>query len=292
MLFRLIFTILIIICISCNQATPIAEDKDFVTIGTFNIAWLGDGINDRIDRIEDDYKQIANLINQTGIEVLGLQEIENEKAIKKILAYLPDYDFIMANKHGAQNIALIYKKYIDIKFISEYMPLAIQENRNRPGLIIEAKKGNFDWIMMIVHFKSTSHYDDTPEKKEDSYYIRTLQAEKTVLWADSVIKNSKEKDIIIMGDFNDTPNRKKNNSLTSIKNSNLFFLTDSLKSCKFPTWYSIDHILVSQSAKIRYLENSIGMYDFNKSISSKQSKSISDHCPVFAKFEIKTPDND
>ena len=269
------------------------SEKSTVTIGTFNIAWLGDGRNDRIKRTAKDYKKIAEHIQHTGADILGLQEIENEKAMEKLLKYLPDYSYVLSETGSAQKVGFIYKNDVIVSNPVEYMPLAIKKNRQRPGLIIRAQKGNFDWIMMVVHYKSTSRYDNTPELKERSREIRKQQADITAAWADSLLKDSDEKDIIIVGDFNDTPTRTKNPTLTNLQNnSSLFIHTGRLKSCKHKAWYSIDHIICSQSANERYIYNSEFIYNIYSSESAETAKNISDHCPVIMVFETESPDND
>lgn len=262
--------------------------ENYLTIGTFNIEWLGDNINDRNERTDVDYRLIAEIINNTGADILALQEIENENALDIIMQYLPEFSYFLGKEGRQQNVGVIFKKTISAKFIEEYMPLAIEPKRNRPGLIAEFKVGKFEFIIMSVHFKSTSRFDDTQEKLEHSRTTRLKQAEVVSQWADSVLKAGKHRNLIILGDLNDTPIRKKFNTLYPIvNNKNLVFLTDSLKSCKYRTMYAIDHIVVSKAAKERVLPGSAGMFDFRSSYDKTAAKKISDHCPVLVRFNIK-----
>lgn len=289
------FLLLIIISfvfVGCGN-TPATSEDSTVTIGTFNIAWLGDGIRDRKDRTEADYQQIADVIKETGADLLGLQEIENEQALERLLKYLPDYSFLIGEKGRQQNLAVLFKKGIQVKLIGEYIPLIIEKRRTRPALIIEARKGNFDWLMMVVHLKSTSHWDNTPEKKIKSRELRLQQAQKISFWADSILGLNKEMDLIITGDFNDYPNRMKDRCMKSIvDNESLIFITEGMTSCKKKTWKLIDHIVGSTSAMNRYVKNSRRIYNFFSSLPAIQAKLISDHCPVIAQFDITAPDND
>lgn len=278
--------------LSC-RSEAIEDDPSSVKIGTFNIAWLGDGIKDNIQRSESDYQRIANIISQINPDILGLEEIENAKAIERIIKYLPSYNYFISENGSKQNLCFIYKKGLEVNYKGLYFPLAVDTTNTRPGAILEAKKGNFDWIILAVHLKSTSRYDSTPELKDISRNLRLEQAKIIVKWADSILAEGKEQDLIILGDFNDTPKRQKFPSLTPILNSNsLFFLTDELKSCRFKNWYSIDHIIVSYSAKNRFIENSEFMFDFNSSLNDIEVEKISDHCPVTVRFDVISPDND
>ena len=86
------YTLLLIVLIVATSCTKVSFDKQqTVVVGTFNMEWLGDGIDDRIKRSERDYERLAEVIENTNADVLGLQEIENEAALKRIMKYLPEY---------------------------------------------------------------------------------------------------------------------------------------------------------------------------------------------------------
>jgi len=265
-----------IILISCNNSS---ETKDeYIGIGTFNIEWLGDGVNDKFCRNENDYKNIA----------------ENQDALNKILKYLPDMNsYILTNSGSDQNLAIISKKFIDVNLIAEYSPLEVRQNKTRPGLIVECKADNFDWIMMNIHLKSTSRYDSTYEMKEESRTIRLEQTELLNKWIDSIIAFSSEKDIIIVGDFNDSPIDVINNTLTPlVENDKINFISKDLNSCKYDYLKAIDHIVISKNIKNRYIQNSVKLFNFYDSMPDYTAKKVSDHCPVIAKFNIYIQDND
>jgi len=106
-----------------------------VCLGTFNLEWLGDGIDDKKPRSSADYMKFAEIIANSGMEIVGVQEVENPSAMKKIMKYLPDYKFIVGNKGSAQNLGLIYKNTIQVESLGEYTPLKVEPELTRPGLI-------------------------------------------------------------------------------------------------------------------------------------------------------------
>lgn len=273
----------------CSVTT---QRTDTVTVGTFNIAWLGDGDKDREKRDDDDYARIASVITQMNADIIGLQEIENEAALRKVMRYLDSYSCFVGSTARGQNVALLYKEGIEVQKIYEYMPVAIHKGRNRPGLVAHCKKGNFDWTMMVVHLKSTSRYDSTDEMRQESRETRRLQCSAISHWVDSVV-TTKEKDVIIVGDFNDFPLRKKDPTLTTLlENKQVTFITKERKSCKDEKLFAIDHIVTSQTAQKRFLLGSDGMINFYASEKKEIAQKISDHCPVVSTFEILSPDND
>lgn len=266
-------------------------NDDIVDIGTFNIAWLGDGEEDRVNRTENDYENISLIIKQSGVDILALQEIENEEALLRVLKYLPDWNYIIGINGKQQNLAYLYKKGIKVKKSEEYLPLIVKKDRTRPGLIAYLEIGNFDFIIMNIHLKSTSRYDNTKEKKLESYNLRRRQSEVIKQWSDSILINNIDKDIIILGDFNDHPDRKLDN-LKPLKNMNMEFITADITSCKDPNWDSIDHIVLTHSVTKRLIPFSQRMFNHYFSLQEFNSKKISDHCMVIFSVDINKKDND
>jgi endonuclease/exonuclease/phosphatase family metal-dependent hydrolase len=288
--FRFLLILTILIFTSCNSRSR--SDYSPLIIGTFNISWLGDGINDEIPRTNADYQRIAGIIKNLNPDIMALQEIENSNAIKRVLKYLDGYKFIIATDRGKQNECIIYNNSIEISPLGEYKKLIVELYKTRPGLLAKVKKGNFDFIMMDVHFKSTSRFDSTSELVEISKEERLHQAKIISAWTDSILRIGQEKDLIILGDFNDYPNRINEPTLTPIaENLNLTFLTNGLKSCKNPILYGIDHIVVSKTAAKRYIANTLRIYDIYSSLPDSEIEKVSDHCPIVIQFEVKSQDN-
>lgn len=268
-----------------------SHEESFV-VSTFNIEWLGDGINDRIKRSEKDYQNIAKIIQMINADIFGLQEIENKAALHRIIKYLDGYQYIIFDNWGKQNVACLYKSGVEIFNSYLYYPLSLDSRFLRPGLVIEGRKGNFDWIIKIVHLKSSSRFDTTAEMVQRSIELRSNQVMIIRYWLDSVYNSSNEQDIIIIGDFNDSPKKRETTLTPLLEYEQITFLTDELKSCKNPYWNMIDHIVVTHSAKNRYISGSLWQYNFHQSLTVKESEKVSDHCPVIVAFEIKSPDND
>jgi exonuclease III len=302
--YKLLLLVFVVILLNaCNveskQNQEQAKDQkelytsnDNIIFCTFNIAWLGDGINDKEERNDSDYQNIASILKEINADIFALQEIENIEALNKVLKFLPGYKAQIFDVNIPQNCAILYKKKIKIKNPSVYFPLQVDNRNLRPGLLFEAKKGNFDFKMMVVHLKSTSGYDNTEEKREKSFETRKKQDSVMTHWIDSTLKSGKEKDLIICGDFNDNPLKEKHNLIQLAQNSNMTFLNADLLSCKNPKWKIIDHFVVSNSVKTRYNPSSLYIYDLKSAFTEEEVKKLSDHCPLVMSLEIKSPDND
>lgn len=291
--FALMFFI-VILFVSCNNGSEfeVASDQNFITIATFNCEWLGDGIDDINIRTAEDYENIAKVLADTKSDLIALQEVENSQALDIIIKHLPDYKYVCGENGGKQNLAFLFNEDIKLTQIHEYMPLVLEANQTRPGLVAYCKKNNLDFWIMNVHLKSTSRYDSTDYLKQKSYEIRTRQAEILNNWVDSILAHS-ERDIIILGDFNDNPNKKANPTLSVLAgNTNIEFQTEDFNSCKNYYWDAIDHIINSKNLNKRILTGSIMMFDTYNFYGKEKAERISDHCPVMITYEVKSPDDD
>jgi len=291
MIKKVLILLSLVFIISCNS-TKVDYDNTTIKVGTFNLEWLGDGIDDRKQRSDYDYKMIADLVKESGADIIGLQEIENATALDKLIKHLPGFKYIVGETGYVQNPAVIFRDSLSVKFVENYQPLAVKPQRTRAGLVVEVKKGNFDFVMMVVHFKSTSRYDNTEELRKESFELRRMQALVVKNWADSITTKTKEKDVIVVGDFNDNPKRDTKVLIPLIQDNQYMFLSDNLGSCKNPKWDCIDHIVINRSVFERLIPGSVYMYDVPAKYEDYEIEKISDHCPVYTKFNILMPDND
>lgn len=272
-------------------STAKMSDQDHVVIGTFNIEWLGDGADDMKPRTEGDYQRIADVIERTGVDVLGVEEIENQQALDRVLRYLPSYRGFVYDAGIKQNVGVVYRLPAKVTQVGAYEPLTLGITRMRPGLILHCAKGDLDWLMMVVHLKSTSRADSTDALRDESRIIRGKQAAMLRSWCDSVIKTTPEKDVVIAGDFNDFTGRRSDQAtLTPLINSKeMQFLTGALHSCKNPNWYVIDHVVVSHTMRDRMVPSSERVDDTRAYLNGQEADAVSDHCPVTVRFVTRTP---
>jgi endonuclease/exonuclease/phosphatase family metal-dependent hydrolase len=263
-------------CGSAERSTP----ADVLVVGTFNMEWLGDGVDDRKPRSNEDYQRIARTIEAMHADVIGVQEVENMAALQRVLAYLPGYTAVLGTGGREQNVGFVYRADIEVRNIGEYAPVAVIAGRNRPGYVITCRKGAFDAVVMSVHLKSTSRYDSTDALRTASYEQRRQQAAILRTWADSV-SAAVDPDVIIVGDLNDFPNRKKNATLTALLDEKaLTFATRGLASCRYEGMEGIDHVVVSASVAPRIVSTMTRTENLRAWMSDAEVKNVSDHCPV------------
>ena len=104
----LVFIFLIVLLSCSKEKEQVIVSDGTLTVGTFNLEWLGDGVRDRNDRAESDYKNIAEIIIKTKADILAVQEIENPAALMKVIRYLPNYSFYVGRGGAQQNLGFIF----------------------------------------------------------------------------------------------------------------------------------------------------------------------------------------
>lgn len=272
----------------CACSTSQGNSDTTVTVATFNMEWLGDGDNDQNTRTDKDYLAIADIIVKTEADVLGVQEIENQAALNKVLRYMQGYKGIVLDGGTQQNVGVIYKDGVQVELVNAYWPLVLTERgRLRPGAVLRCSKGSFDWLMMVVHLKSSSRYDSTAELRDRARTLRGEQSQLLQTWADSVIAADVERDVMIVGDFNDYPGNRKLPTLSPLTDdSNLRFLTERMKSCRAQTIPGIDHIVVSESVASRFIKESDRTENFHAFLPQALANRVSDHCPVIVRLRL------
>jgi len=273
---------------SCSSTS--FDTSQFVTIGTFNLEWLGDGASDKKPRTDADYLLIADVIEKTGADVIGVQEVENEAALRKILRYLDGWKGTVGSTARDQNVGLLWRESVKVVVEGEYMPVAIEHGRNRPGFVVNCTKSGLSWKMMVVHLKSTSRYDSTAEMREESRRVRTRQVDVIAAWTDSLLTVASEPNVIVVGDFNDYPQRTNAPTLTTLlQSSKMKFVTEGVKSCKDKNFVTIDHVVVSPSVLQRLIKGTERTENFRAFLSAQDADMVSDHCPVIVRFSTSSP---
>ncbi len=253
------------------------------TVGTFNIEWLG-----QKQRTEEDYKQIAQVIKDSGASVLGVEEIADIEGLKSVMKHLPDHGYILG-KSGKQMVGMIFDKNrvkYDAKSIQVLDDVTLGNPNMRPPLSVDMKVDDkYDFNFTVMHLKAG--FD------ERAIGIREQQAQKMNEWVKNRQATNSDKDMIIVGDYNDFNN---SNTLNNMDKGNpLDFATDEAgKDFYTNIRYKsvIDHVALSNSpggASEEYVQGSLRTIDESKY--PNYTRSVSDHKPVF--FDIRTDkDND
>ena len=276
LLFCLIFA-----CTKENIETDfskIEKNDKTITIASFNALRLGEK--------QKDYKAFSKIL--ANFDLIGLEEVMNEKGIKKVQAYLEKltkekWDYIISEDSvGSENYreyyAFIYRrdKFLEAKGLGFYKEKDENEFMREPyGAYFKA--GNFDFVYIIAH----SVFGDKEKQ-------RLLEAANYVNVYEYFSKLTNEDDIIIAGDFNTAADNmafknlsdKYNVSYILEPNENLTTLSDN----KLVSSY--DNFFINSKKTKEFTGNS-GVYNFIKNNNyAIIKKYVSDHLPIFSEYSI------
>jgi len=232
---------------------------------------------------------LFQIIHDIDIDLIAVQEIDDNNLFMGMIDSLDGYQgFVSQLPAYGQRIGIIYKS----TSISISDPKQIFINDDwafpRPPLITYVVVRNndrtvFDFILIILHLKA--FFDKESENR------RRVATQKLADYISTYLLASAEKDILIVGDFND--------KIDDPVEENIFqvFLDDSTnyQCLTFPTKdiptyignfkSSVDHIIISGDTRDEYYGGDIQVLKIDE-VFKNYVEYISDHRPVLARFFI------
>lgn len=155
-------------------------------------------------KVENIARVLTNIGEWEGVDVVGLQEIENDYVVKRLCSTLRrnEYAFVHYDSPDQRGIdvALIYKKARFDTLCTRAIPVPLGTQTTRDILYVCGITDNSDTLHLFV-----CHLPSQLGGAEESEWKRT--AAKTVLQAavDSVFSLYPHARIIVMGDMNSAP---------------------------------------------------------------------------------------
>ena len=271
------FLFFLILTISMTIAISYQIFAENIIIASFNVLRLGDN--------SKDYETTAKVISK--FDLIGLEEVMNEKGLKKLKAKLESntkikWDYIISEKPvGSKDYkeyyAFIYKK--DKFQVATSLNTFKESNKNmfiREPFAAKFKSNNFDFVYIICH----SIFGDN----EKNRILEASNYSKVYSYYSDIVPN--EDDIIIAGDFNLPANDMafqsliEQNNLSYIINPNWFKTTLSDKGLSS----SYDNIFINRERTLEYTGR-YGVYNYTKNNYKILRKWISDHLPIFIEVD-------
>ena len=118
-------------------------------VGCWNIEWFSlDAKNARTDA---DVDRMANVIKQSGVAVLGLEEIADEVALDALTARLPGWKYTLGTTGRQQRCAILWdSSRAEVGRAFEYpdINLGVEKGAGnlRAPLVAPVKIGTFDFL--------------------------------------------------------------------------------------------------------------------------------------------------
>lgn len=252
-------------------------NKGTIMLASFNVLRLGEK--------EKDYRTLVKIISK--FDIIGLEEVMNEKGLKKLRGYLEketkskwEY-FISENSVGSENYREYYGYIYKKDLIDEQKPLGFYDEKNENEFMREPygmyfRVKNFDFVFILAH----SIFGDKEKQRviEASNYINVYEY---------FMKKSKETDIIIAGDFNlpgndfGFRNLKLRYNVEPLLDADVELTTFS--DMKLVSSY--DNFFINRDYTQEYTGKK-GVYNYLKNNNKYMKQYISDHLLIFSEYNI------
>lgn len=298
-----------------------AQNGKTIEIGSFNIEWFPCKDDGQLMKKYDinlrrpptgnatNIKALFSLLKELDVELFGLVEIVDPKLLQEAAEkYLgPQFKVLYAPSKSSQKVAFLYDSSV-LRVVGQpeiYAEVTLDpDSWLRPAFRAYFKviPNGFDFHAIITHLKAAP----------GGYKTRQKQWQVLAQILKDLPEQTRDADIVLMGDFNNVSRHQEQEFLPVMKKLNFFWATSELKDQGYFSNYwqpdysvqriegsLIDQIFISDDARLEYVPGSMrvgGMCSQKKREFSADSipefyEEISDHCPVYGTFRADV-DND
>ena len=284
--------------VASSLRMPSEDRAETVDVGCWNVEWFGSPDDGPLDEVVQ-LRNVKNVIKQTNLDLVGLEEVVSEAAFKTLMAGLPAYDGLLVTDprvaQGAayysareQKVALLFKK----RFTVDSARLVVTEQSyafaGRPPMEVHLSftEGGAPRTLVVVvaHFKAMANSDGYTRRITASNALKYfLDREYPTRW------------VLAIGDFNDdidvsTYQRKPSPFAPFVDDPAYRFTTDALSAAGTSTTASfsstIDHHLATDELARRFVEGSAKVLRPEAWVTDYVLKT-SDHYPVITRYDLR-----
>ena len=259
------------------------RNTDSIKIASFNIRVFSSNSRD-----DEELGYIVDVLEK--YDVIAVQELRDEEALERTVAMLgnrgKEYEYEISEKVGRRVKELygfLYRKGIVRKVTEGRLYEEENDEFIREPFYATFKAGNFDFTLITIHvLYGSSKAERRPEVKKLATVYQKIQDE-----------DPAEQDIILLGDFNFPPTDEGFDNLKSISTMTSLIAPPSKTTITDTSLY--DNFWFQQEYVREYAGES-GVDRFDEAMFSnddhKAKLAVSDHRPVWAKFDTGRPDDD
>jgi hypothetical protein len=284
----------------------------------WNIEWFGSTVNGPTN---DDQQQqnVKTVLQNVGADIYGLLEVVDESRLANIVSQMPGYSYVVGQYGShvnppdpsggplseAQKLGFVYKT----SMFSNISVRPLINNQNTSSVSYNNwSSGRYPFLMtadvtlncvtkrinfILVHAKANTSPTATA-------YARRQAAANEL--HDTIQTYFADKNVIMLGDFNDdldqtitagiTPPVTSYSSFTT-DNSNFFSptLALSLAGKRSTVSYNdvIDHVMLSNEMEPYYMPSTASILTDVTSLVSNYGTTTTDHYPVFTRYKFEAP---
>ncbi len=280
-------------------AAPVAAETRLVA-ATWNIAWFGDGVNDQVLtgnreggrylRDEGAIRRLRGVVDQLvarGVEVVGLQEIENEAAARRIFP-ASVWDLHLSKRDTdpawAQRTAVAVRRTSGWQAsrnpdIVEWSP----QGRDRHGVDLTLTRGAEQVRFVTIHFQSGCNVGPLSRDDRRCGFLR-MQVAVLKGWIRETVAEGVP--VVVAGDWNRTLSRAGDEVAAGLPfEPAILPPVGNSPSCwggRFPNY--VDHLLAFAPPGTRTDPGPVAeiLYDAPSDLRNK----LSDHCAIIGTFRF------
>jgi len=266
----------------CESFQPCGFSFSTITIAGFNIENLSSGkLAD--PKVSDVVSAIVQLYDLTAV-----QEIRDSEAAALLLEKVNTdprrpYSVISSPDVGANERYALFFRKDRVSCTRAWVYSARRGDFLRLPFLASFSAGNFDFTLICIH---ANHIDTDKELAGLAAVLAELLAAGEV-----------DPDIILVGDLNaDCTAFNENDPDHPLRDPRFAWLIgNDYDTAVGASTCTRDRIIVAEPVKrYRYVPDSAGVFMFDDyfGLTAKEARSVSDHYPVFASFEVDLIDND
>ena len=280
-------------------AVPVSlagEPSTGITVATWNIAWLGDGVSDavlvgnhrggRFLRDEADFERLREVVTRLrarDVEVVGLQEVENAAAVRRIFPST-DWNLFLSRRdtdpEWSQRTAIVVRRGAGWRVqrhpdVMEWSP----QGRDRHGVDLTLTRGEQRLRVLTIHFQSGCNNEPLHSGKRQCGFLRMQLA---VLKGWLFERLEEEIPTVVAGDWNRVLSRPGDEAAEGLPGSPLILPpVGSSPEC----WdgffdHYVDHIVAFAPQGLSAVRQQFEEVLYRTPETARDR--LSDHCPLVA----------
>lgn len=283
------------------KGSPNPHPSDRIRLATWNLGNLHaadgqstyTGNDPSVKRFAIDYQRIRCYVRLFDPDVLAVQEVDGEAALKRIVD-TDVYDVVVSKRPkpnllgGQQNTGFAFKKGLNVQPRSDFEDLDVSGGSLRYGARIDLTHNGHTFQIMSVHLKSGCFHNGMSGSACNKLFSQIPVFEG---WIDQAAAAPDK--VIVLGDFNRRLNQSGDTVWTNIDdaqppNADLTSITENMPiSCRDNQYTEfIDHIVFGKQA-IAFVDRSSFRHVTYRQADKEVWDKISDHCPVMVEMWVQ-----
>lgn len=274
-----------------------------ITVATWNIAWFGDGVDDEILtgnhrggrylRTEADLERLRGVVRRLGdrgAEVVGLQEVENGAAVRRIFPEA-DWELFLSRREPepawSQRTAIVVRRSAGWRVtrnldIIEWSP----QGRDRHGVDLTLTRGQERVRVLTVHFQSGCNNEPLRSAKRQCGFLRMQLA---VLKGWLLERLDDGIPTVVAGDWNRFLSRPGDEAAADLPGDPVILPSAGSSPACWDGFFDhyVDHIVAfpPQGREVVPTRFEEVLYEAPRAARDR----LSDHCPLVATVSFETP---